>query len=267
MREVPYPGFTRYTHIMQYLRAATKGILKRVEEQTGKSIHFMRDEQLTLLATLQMARNGADFHVLRYRPTDGPFDYLVAYQAGFVLRLFENSPEQRFDFSPAPDAGKRVEPLLSAGQALGPDDKKVLPQFAEFVAQWALMNLRSLPIGMRIDQWIAADYPELRDEQQASIALQQQQNVNLLSFSRGKLTVPTTLMGSIAAYALFADRLFGNGTYAVPYGAAGVLSQGEQLLSVWDEVPMDPQHDRVLVDCWASACGLGGWYSWIPYRP
>ncbi len=42
---------------MQHLLAATRGILKRVEEQTGKSIQFMRDEKLSLLATLQMARN------------------------------------------------------------------------------------------------------------------------------------------------------------------------------------------------------------------
>lgn len=49
---------------MQNLRAATKGILKRVEEQTGKSIQFMRDEKLSLIATLQMARNGADFHAI-----------------------------------------------------------------------------------------------------------------------------------------------------------------------------------------------------------
>lgn len=252
---------------MQYLRAATRGILKRVEEQTGKTVQFLRDEQLSLLATLQMARNGADFHVLRYRPTDEPLDYLVAFQAGFVLRLFENPPERRFDFSPAPDAGKRVEPLVAAGQQLGAGDKQMLPEFSKFVAQWALMNLRSLPIGMRIDRWIAEEYPELREQQLASIALQQQQNVDLLSFRRGKLTIPTPLMGSIAAYALFADHLTGDGTYAIPYGAAGVLPQGEQLLAIWDEVPMGAQNDCELVDRWADASGLSGWFTWIPYRP
>src|SRR5450755_2989240 len=101
---------------MQHLRAATKGILKRVEERTGKSIEFMRDEKLSLLATLQMARNGAEFHVLRYRPTDEPLDYMVAFQAGFVLRLFENEPSKRFDFAPSPTAGQYVEPLLAAEQ-------------------------------------------------------------------------------------------------------------------------------------------------------
>lgn len=252
---------------MQHLLAATRGILKRVEEQTGKSIQFMRDEKLSLLATLQMARNGADYHVLRYRPTNEPLDYLVAYQAGFVLRLFENEPSARFDFVPEPSVGKNVEPLLAAGQLVGPSDKRALPEFAKFIAQWALMNLRSLPIGMRIDTWIADEYPELKGMQASSIALQQQQNMDLLSHQVGKLTIPTTLMGPIAAYALFADRLMGSEGYAIPFEAAGVLAQGEALMRVWDDCPADAKNDCKLVDNWAAKCGLTSWYHWIPYRP
>src|SRR5690606_35011365 len=125
-------------------------------------------------------------------------------------------------------------------------------------------NLRSLPIGMRIDQWIIVEHPELAELQRDSIALQQQQNANLLSFRRGKLAIPTPLMGSIAAYAVFADRLTGRGTYSIPYGAAGVLAQGEQLMDIWDRVPVDARHDCELVDRWAEAEGITGWYTWIP---
>jgi hypothetical protein len=214
-----------------------------------------------------MARNGAPYHFLRYKPTDEPLDYVIAFQAGFVLRLFENEPEQRFDFAPEPDAGTRVEPLLSAGQGLGDEDRRVLPDFARFVAQWALMNLRSLPVGMRIDQWIATEYPELAELQRDSIALQQQQNMELLSFKHGRLTIPTTLMGPIAAYALFADRLVDGGTFSVPFSAAGALGQGEELLRIWDSTPTDATQDCALIDQWAAASGLSGWYAWTPYRP
>ena len=146
-----------YTQVMQNLQSVTKGVLKRVEEVTGKSIQFMRDDNLAVLSTLQMARHGAEFHVMRYRPSNDPIDYFVAFQAGFVLRLFECDPSSRFDFLPDSDAGRRVEVLLKAGQALGATDQEALPAFADRVAQWALMNLRSLPIGMRIDQWIAPE--------------------------------------------------------------------------------------------------------------
>ena len=252
---------------MQNLQSVTKGILKRVEEITGKSIQFMRDDNLAVLSTLQMARNGAEFHVLRYRPSNDPIDYFVAFQAGFALRLFECDPSSRFDFLPDSDAGRRVDVLLKAGQALGATDQEALPAFADRVAQWALMNLRSLPIGMRIDQWIATDYPELRELQHRGIAVQQQQSMDVLAFRVGKLTVPTTLLGTLAAYALFADRLMGSETFAIPFQASGLLGHGEELMSIWDAAPHRPDQDRALVDQWAAASGLSGWYSWVPYQP
>ena len=251
---------------MKHLRAVTKGILERVESETGKSIQFMRDEKLSLLATLQMARNGADFHVLRYKPSDEPLDYFVAFQAGFVLRLFENEPSNRFDFAPLPSAAKGAETLIAAGSSLSAPDKAALPELAKFVAQWALMNLRSLPIGMRIDRWIATEYPELKELQHSGIAIQQQQNMDVLAYKLGKLTIPTALMGAIAAYALFADRLLGTESYAIPYEAAGVIDDGRELLRLWDSTPTDATRDCELVDRWAAAAGMSGWYHWIPYR-
>ena len=77
---------------MQHLQSVTKGILRRVEEVTGKSIQFMRDDNLAVLSALQMARHGAEFHVLRYRPSNDPIDYFVAFQQW--PRLFEqHTPE------------------------------------------------------------------------------------------------------------------------------------------------------------------------------
>lgn len=251
---------------MQHLRAVTQAILKRVEEQTGKSVQFLRDDKLPVLATLQLARNGADYHVLSYQPSNEPLDYLIAFQAGFALRLFENDPDKRFDFVGEPTAASQVEPLLAAGQPLSPADTEQLPEFAQFIARWALLNLRSLPIGMRIDTDIAANYPELRELQRASLALQQQQNMDLLAYRRGKLTIPTPLMGAIAAYALFADRLLGTELYAIPFQAAGVLDQGRELMRIWDRIAADSSHDRELVDAWAAACGMTGWFHWIPYH-
>lgn len=252
---------------MQDLCAATKGILARVEEQTGKRVQFMRDEDLKALATLQLARNGADFHVLRYRPCDEPIDYLVAYEAGFILRLFDNEPAKRFDFAPRPDAGKAVETLVTPTLAMSPEDWAVLPKFTEIVARWALMTLRSLPIGMRIDRWIAAEHHELKELQRNSLAVQQQQNMDVLAFKMSRLTIPTTLLALPAAHALFVDRLSEDGSYSVPFKATGLLENGEELMRVWDELAPDALHDCELVDRWAKSLGMTGWYDWIAYRP
>ena len=252
---------------MKNLGKIAKEILERVEVKTGKSIQFLRDDTLTVLSTLHMARNGAEFHVLRYKPSNEPLDYLVAFQAGFVLRLFDNEASKRFDFSPAPGAFQQVELLVSACQALKSQDLAVLPEFAKVVAHWALLNLRSLPIGMRIDRWIATEYPELKELQQLGIAVQQQQNMDVLAYTLGKLTVPTSLLGVNAAYALFADRLLGSQSYAVPYAAMGLLNHGKELLHIWDETPTNAANDCDLVNLWAAASGMSGWYSWSAYCP
>jgi hypothetical protein len=227
----------------------------------------MRDESLQVLSTLQIARNGAEFHVLRYQPSDKPLDYLVAYQAAFALRIFENPADQRFDFNRTDEAIKGVTQLLTASQPLTEADSDGLPQFAELVAHWALMNLRSLPIGMRIDRWLAADYPELREQQLASHLQQQQQNMNVLTLSQGKLHVPVTLLSTVAAYALFSDQLDGTRRYAIPFEAAGVIEDGRHLLKILDAIPNESVNDRKLVDHWADACGMTGWFAWTTYQP
>jgi hypothetical protein len=252
---------------MKKLSKVANNILSRVEAETGKSIQFLRDDKLSVVAALQIARNGAEFHVFRYKPSNEPFDYFVAFQAGFVLRLFQNEKSKRFDFSPAPNAFTHVETLVSAGLKLNQQDLKALPDFAKVVAHWALLTLRSLPIGMRIDRWISTEYPELKELQKAGIAVLQQQNMEVFAYKLGKLSLPTTLLGANAAYALFADRLLGSESYGVPYEAMGLASHGRELLQIWDETPAAATSDCDLVNRWASASGMNGWYDWIPYRP
>jgi hypothetical protein len=73
----------------------------------------------------------------------------------------------------------------------------MLAPFVATIHQWALLQLRSLPIGMRIDCWIAETYPGLRDLQEMGLAVQQQQNADILSKKLGHLNVPLHLLAII----------------------------------------------------------------------
>jgi hypothetical protein len=44
------------------------------------------------------------------------------------------------------------------------------------------------------------------------------------------------------------------------------LDVGADLLSINDSMPDDAAHDCQLVDAWAQAIGMSGWYAWIPYK-
>jgi hypothetical protein len=252
---------------MLRLRAPVQRLLDEVEDVTGRSVQVMRDADLAVLATIQIARHGAPFHVLRYRPTDGPIDYFVAYQAGMLLRQFRVPPSERMDFAPLAGGAKGVEALLGARPGLGKQDLDVLPRMAEFVARWALLTLRSIPVGMRVDDGLARNHPELRELQVEGVAEHHRQNLQVLSMRVGRLDVPSTLLGFNAAQALHADRLLGTDRFTTPYRAAGAIEQGQQLLDIFDELPADPSTDRTLIDRWAAACGMTGWYEWTPYLP
>ena len=191
---------------MKNLRPGTLGLLERIEVLSGRPVEFKPDSSLTLRATLQFARNGAPAHVLRYRPSNDPLDYWVAYQAGYLLRLLELPPAERFDFAGTGTAPGHVEELLATGQPLTGEGKSALVKFAQMTAHWALINLRSYAVGMRIDQWLADEHPDLRALQADGVDAMQQENLQLLSKRIGTLSIPVPLLAPVAAYALLADR-------------------------------------------------------------
>jgi hypothetical protein len=250
---------------MKNLRPETMGIVERVESLSGRPVEFKPDSTLPLRATFQIARNGAPAHVLRYRTTNDPLDYWVASQAGTAMRLFELQPADRYDLAATGDAEYQVELLMSAGTPMDAVDSAALQPLARGTAHWALMNLRSLAVGMRVDQWLWNDCAVLKPAIAAGVDALQQENLKLLSQRLGHLSIPVNLLAPVAAYALFADRLLGQATYAIPYRAAGMLDHGRELLANWDRVPAGPDHDRELVDAWATATGMTGWYAWTPY--
>lgn len=253
--------------MMQSLRPETQSILADVERVTGRPVQFLRDDSLVPLSTMVTARHGAPYHILRHRPSNEPLDYFVAYQAGFVLRLYGNAPAERVDFA-ATSAGPALlkESMLAASVFIDRDDP-ALDHFVKTVHHWALMQLRSLPIGMRVDTWIAREYPGLKDLQTKGIGVLQQQNAAILSQRVGNLTVPPPLLGTCAAHAVFADRLTGGESFAVPYSAMGLIDGGRELLQLWDGMAHDPSQDRALVDAWGTRLGLQDWYRWIQFEP
>ncbi len=77
--------------------------------------------------------------------------------------MFEQPEGQRFDFSSDGSGEKNLEAIIKASVNLSPEDKKLLPMFVKSVHQWALMQLRSIPIGMRVDAWLFESFPNMRE--------------------------------------------------------------------------------------------------------
>jgi hypothetical protein len=248
----------------------TTAVLKQVEETTDTPVEVITDPSLPTYASIKIARGAATHHILTYNPTKPGVDYHVVYQCGFILRLFENSQDERYEFAGTKTGHEVVRELLA--EKGGVAKKLRLPQAArkqlanQFV-DGLLVQLRSYPIGMRIDQWIRETFPTLHEAQEASIDRQQRDNAQALNPQIRQMT-PTLIFSANAsmnaAYAIFCERLLNWSHYVIPYRSLGFEERGRALLSVSDELPSDARHDRDLVDAWAKDLDVSDWYRWIP---
>lgn len=251
---------------MKKLHPETQGIIRLVEARSGCPLELLPDNSLAVQATLQMARDGGLAHVLRYRPNVHALDYWIAYQCGFALRFFDLPPDQRYDLVSSGEGIDQIKSLLTSSNVLDSEDHEKLGVFSNQVHHWAMLNLRSYPVGMRIDQWIHDQYPELRAMQREGLHQMQQENLQLMSMAIGKLTIPLPLLAPVSAYALFTDELLGDTTFAVPWRSAGIISSGKELLDIWRRLPASHEHDRELINAWATCLGVSQWIEWRQYK-
>lgn len=251
---------------MLNLLPETTNLVTQLEQLSNRPVEFLRADSLPVLASLKIARNGASYHTLQYRPSNSPLDYYIAQQVGIVLRMFEQPEEQRFDFSSDGSGEKSLESIIRASANLSSKDRELLPMFVKSVHQWALMQLRSIPIGMRVDAWLFESFPNMREIIKNGLAEQQQMNAEMLGMQVGGLTPPTNQFAPATAYALFTDRLLGT-NFAIPFNAAGILEDGKVLLEIFDHMQHSSAYDTQLVNAWARQLGMQDWYRWIPYQP
>jgi hypothetical protein len=241
---------------------STKFFLEEVERISGRPVVVQEDPSLQVLATVQIARGIAPMHVIRYKPIPNRKpDYHICYQCGFLLRLFENEPEYRFSLGVSPDASKKIDAWITEGPS-----SPQLKANRDFILSGLLTQLRSIPIGLRIDNLIWERHEDLREEQLASARLQLSQNVQVLapalrkSFPRKLLRANTTMN---AAFAIFWSEKMGDPSHRLPYQSVGADSDGEELMKVFTSIRTSSSEDWNLVDKWAEFLGLNGWYRWI----
>lgn len=251
--------------------AATQRIIGELEEFTGKPVNLVPNTALPVSTTIKAARGSAPAHFLSYKPGIQGLDYAVAYQCSFLLRTYQLLPEERFDFLGKEDGRESV--YKSLGGLNGTLKAYNLPAAAvrtmtDQVFDGIMTQIRSLPVGMRVDAWLRETYPGLNAQQELSLAAQQAQAAQGLSPQVRAMMPPTIFSANAAmnaAYALFCDRLLGRPLYGVPYRSTGFADRGQALLDLWDQMSADAAHDRALVDAWGNELGISDWYTWASW--
>jgi hypothetical protein len=252
------------------MNQTTQSILERVHELSGRPVVVQPDPTVRQ-ATLKLARGSAAVHVVAYNPTLGAeADYAICFQCGFALRVFLAPENARFDLRTSSHGRKEAESLSvqhfeKVGLAIpAPMRSQLLAQFIDGL----ILQLRSMPISLRVDAWLRHDFPEFIDHQRAANIRQLNENATCLRPDVSKLTPPRILHANVAMNAAFAaywSRTWADPLVIVPYKTSANLADGQSLLKLWDEIPDDPANDRQLIEAWGDYLKLNGWYDFVPY--
>ena len=215
------------------LSETTRTLLRLVETRSGIPVNVEPDPSLPggTLAKVVVARGTLNLHRVSYRPDSSLApDYLICKQAGYILRLFDTPPEKRFDFAGSPEGLAAVERLVNAHPVAKMMPPQALPKFYQILYDGLLFHLRSIPVGMRVDRWLATEFPALAESQKACALREVQDSVATLAQQHRQNLPPmiydATQAISAAFTAFWADRL-NQPQLSLPFKAAGYLQAGQ----------------------------------------
>ena len=248
------------------LRELQKQFIERVEAASGKPVILQSEPKFAGHATIKIATEDQPAHLLRYKPEqESVLPYLVAFQCEFALRTIQSDPSTRFNLTSKPNMLQEVLKLMQRHHQ-GKDDipSHAIPQLAQQFGNGLGLQLRSMPITMRIDKLLHDTHLGLKELQRESIDRQLQENMGALS-PRSKVVAPDEIVRPNAtmnaAFAKFFAGLWNAPMVFTPYVAAGYGEAASALLAFHEQIPASSDHDRELVDAWAKYTRLDRWFN------
>jgi hypothetical protein len=209
------------------LREIARTVIQRVESVSGCSVVVSEDPSLKTLAASRIARGENSIHSISFNPTvvRDP-DYLICYQCGFILRLFAIPAADRVDLASTTEGRQIVHRLLNAPDGPGKKLKlsaEAIEGLRDQLFDGLMTQLRSIPIGFRVDSWIMREYPELGQLQREMVMRQIKDNLAALSPDLKKIAPKKIYQSNVAMNAAFAEfwaKRFSDPSLSVPYKAS-----------------------------------------------
>ena len=250
------------------LNQVSETVVQQVEDVSGSPVHVRANSNLDKMANMRIARAPESPHLVEFNPSAAPRpEYLICYQCGFILRLYQRSPEKQLTFGGTEAGRKAVSRLVSKEKSLRKLPVSSRRQLTKQLFGGLMTQLRSVPIGLRVDDWIRDTYPELCDLQEDAARRQIDENEQAAAPKVQKMMPEKICNANLGINAAFADYWAGileEPPLRTPYRAAGCIRIGQKLRKIWKDIPSTPDHDIELVDRWAEELDVTGWYTWIP---
>ncbi|MEB4592896.1 hypothetical protein VSS37_18095 [Candidatus Thiothrix sp. Deng01] len=248
---------------MSQYPASTQSLIDEAALVSGHGFDIVFDASLPVASSVRIAgREGRDRHEIVLRLPGIENNYLIAWQAAFVLHQYKTPETERANLQPNAAYLASVKSELLAMHPGIPAAQR--EHFTDHVIGGVLTQLRSTPVGMLIDIHLHRSYPELHALQQESLVQQVVEHVACLQLTPEMF--PRTLVRANqvmnAAQALMTATLFEMPGIFDPYRTVGMEAAAAILLEPCLHQVFDGTKDRELIDAWGGNLGIETWYRW-----
>lgn len=158
-------------------------IEERLAAEGGKSVFRQSDPRCFGHASIKIALADDPACALRYKPElESELPYLSAFHRGPALQSFQAKTVSRFDLASTPTMGQEVTELIEEhlGKTASALPMSMVPQLCQQLGHGLGLHLRSMPIAIRVDEWLYRDYPALAELQRKSIERQLQEAMHAI---------------------------------------------------------------------------------------
>lgn len=242
---------------------STQKLVDKAAEVSGYGFEIVYDQSLPIASSVNMAgRDGREHHEIVLRLPSDENNYLIAWQAAFVIHQYQMPETERATLKPNPlqlipvkDELLQLHPTIPLNQR---------EAFAEHVLGGVLTQLRSVPIGILIDLELHRNYPELQETQKQSLFNQVVEHIGCLQMTTDMFPKTVLRANQVmnAAQALMVSQLFDEEGIFAPYEAINMRPAAEVLLEVCLHQVFDETKDRDVIDVWGKNLGVDEWYQW-----
>ncbi len=248
---------------------AARAIEVELHAVSGKPILVHKDSAVFGYATIKIASEDSPAHLLRYKPEmEAQLPYLSAFQCGFALRTARAQSANRFDLTSTPVMRTEVQKLIEEHlrKTASGIPMSSVPQLSSQLGQGLGLQLRSMPIAIRVDDWLYQEYPALRELQRKSNERQLQDAMQSLGPDIREFAPQQIIDANVSmscAFAKFWAQIWNEPEVALPFISAGYGKVGDDLLGLVQSQGRGPDGDRELVNRWAERLELTRWFHTI----
>jgi len=247
-------------------------IILSVEELTGKSVKFVKLEDIVHYAGIKIARSDDNYHQMYYKDEHNDIlQHLIAHECCHVLRIFQADPSERVvpatDKSTQMIAYKEMQSEISGLSKSIPEN--LLGEQLNLWYHGIVRQLTNFPADYMIECYLYDNYPSLRAVQLKSLQKQ------LIDSKSGLLNAirrntPSLIYSSsnIMNYTFF--RLIGlhiKFNLTKPYSSSEFLTSGKQLASYTSKNYNNSfSGDVSMTNYWAKYFKLYKWFRWVDFE-